>query len=225
MRSFICLFLIVLLVLPASRSFAQFSDGMDFEAPPAFGQNNPALRKLLIIQDQNQLLKKIIEREKSVNSMVSAAIDVGISSPFVPAPDQALCQAVPANIPCAQAYPSLYDDFKIAAKNTPTAMPPASSMVSSGEIPSLSSDDFSELPQQQAEAAPAGQIYWMDITCMSARCSAVLSSNPQDPKTRYRILAGETLPDGSIVRTISYSGVTIERDKKSVQLEPAPSAS
>ena len=228
MRFRLFLFLIALLAVPALPSYAQFSTEPEImPVTPGFGMNNPALRHILELQEQNQLLRKLIEREQSVNNMVTAAVSVGIASPFVPSPDQLLCGAVPGNIPCAQAFPALYDDFSMTPQKAPPPLPPAASLVSNADIPALDPNQLSELPEQPAietSSLMTGQIYWTDITCLGNNCSAVISNNPADPKTRFRVVAGEKLPDGSIVRAISYIGVTLERDKKTIQLEPAPSA-
>ena len=222
MRNFFFLFVVIMLVLPASSSWAQFSDGVE-TTTPTFGEHNPALKRLLTLQNQNQLLRKLIERETSVNQMVEAAINVGVSSPFIPAPDHAICQSVPGNITCAKAYESLYPGFMTAAKAPPVAMPSAAATMDSASIPALDAKEISPLPATETAAAQ-GQIYWMDITCLGKKCSALVSTNPTDVKAHYRILAGEKLPDGSIVRAISAAGVTLERDKKSIELEPAPLA-
>lgn len=195
-----------------------------------FGRNNPSLRQLLTIQDQNQLLKKLVEREKSVNDMIQAAVGIGILHPPVPAPDKALCSAVPANIPCAQAYASLYSDFSLTpvkqevatAAATPAPLPEAPSIMENTDIPALSAKNLSALPEPVLASAP---IYWTDITCLGMKCSAVISPDPGNPKARYRIVTGEKLSDGSVVQSISAAGVTLNRDNKPVRLEPAPASS
>lgn len=232
MRNCLFLCLIALLAMPASLSWAQFSSGNTPSSEPVapvvssvshigFGQNNPQVKRLLELQDQNQLLKKLIERETSVNQMIEAAIGVGISSPFVPAPDKNLCQAVPANIPCAQAYTSLYENYSTSPKPVQVAMPAANSIMEDTDIPALNARDLSALPEPVLATA---EIFWTDITCLGMKCSAVISPDPADPKARYRIVTGEKLPDGSIVQAISATGVTIKRDNKAIALDPAPAA-
>lgn len=221
------LFLIValiLLLLPLA-AHAQFSSEADLEAEettgPQFGDKNIQLKKLLELQNQMQLLRSLIAHETSVFEMVKASIDIGVADPYIPAPDKKLCNSVPANIPCAQSYESLYDGYSVAVKKAGPVVPPAPSILADSDIPALNARDLKALPEPTLAAA---QIFWTDITCLGARCSAVISPDPADPNARYRIIAGEKLPDGSIVKAISAAGVTIERDKKSISLEPAPQA-
>lgn len=225
MRIVFSLCLTLMMAMPAlfaaGNAQAQFASG---PSTSRFGDNNTQLRTILTLQNQNQLLKKLIERETSVNQMIEAAIAVGISSPFIPAPDRRLCTDVPANIPCAKAYTNLYDDFSVTQRKTAAqlpALPHAPSIMAETDIPDLSARDLSALPK---ELDSTMTIYWTDITCLGTRCSAVISPDPADLNARYRIMVGEKLPDGSIVRTISASGVTLERDNKPIHLNPAPSA-
>ena len=88
-----------------------------------FGGKNTQLTVLLDLQYQMQLLKRLIEHERSVNGIVQAAVSIGLNNPAIPTPDETLCSQVPANIPCAQAYAQMYPDFSVTGLATP-AMPP-----------------------------------------------------------------------------------------------------
>jgi hypothetical protein len=186
---------------------------------PTFGKDNDHLRKILALQYQMQILKRLIERERIANNMVQAAVEVGVFDPEVPKPDRDLCAQVPGNIPCALAYSDLYADFSVKK----TAPPPMLVAID----PPKSDDDTKEpvTPVQEAVVEMLGaQMFWTDITCLEEKCSAVISANPADPTTLFRVKVGETLPDGGVVSGISVNGVTLKRGNKEVKLEPAPAA-
>jgi hypothetical protein len=187
-------------------------------APPArFGNDNPQLKDILQLQYQMQLLKRLIERERVANNMVSAAIAIGTLDPTVPKPDRDLCTQVPANIACATAYDDLYPGYSVKPIEKPViaAIPPSLSNIAS-------------LPGSMKDAANAAidalgmKLFWTDVTCLQKKCSAIISPKPSDPAARYRVSVGEKLPDGSVVDAISASGVTLMRGKKAIKLEPAP---
>jgi hypothetical protein len=203
------------------QGYAQFFD--DAPEPPAFVfvEKNQVLKNILDLQNQMQLLKRVIQHETAVNQMVEASVSIGLNDPQIPAPNMEVCKSLPANIPCAQAYEEMYQDFSVA-KAAP-AMPVASTQVSNADIPALPADALSEIPGiAEAPAATAAGIFWMDISCMSKKCSALVSADPKNPDALYRVYVGDKLEDGSTVKAISISGVTIDEKGKEVKLEPAP---
>lgn len=211
-----------------SSAMAQFF-GSDDEpvAPPSlsFSTKNKQLQDVLQLQYQIQVLKKLIEHEKAVNDIVKSSVTLGIQNPNIPTPDEKTCREIPANIPCAQAYHDLYDGFSVtAAKAEPltpiNTLPPAASILDSSDIPFL---DAATLPDLPAELFSGNTLYWTDITCLTENCSAVITPDPNNRLARYRVMAGEKLPDGSIIQSISASGVRLEQGKKTIHLEPAPS--
>lgn len=184
-------------------------------ATESFGEQNAQLATLLDLQYQMQVLKRLIDYEQSVNQIVQAAINIGVSDPAIAAPNEDLCRQVPANIPCAQAYDALYPDFSMGNVLTPLPAPePVPTRAVANELPVET-----EVPQTLAES-----LYWTDITCLAQKCTAIISPDVKNPQARYRISTGETLPDGAVIKSISASGVVIERGKKSITLEPAPQA-
>lgn len=192
-----------------------------------FGGQNPQVKDLIRLQYQLQVLQKLIEHERVVNNMVKSSLDLGVAKPAIAAPDEELCQKVPANIPCAQSYDDIYDGYSVKPKEIAAAKPvapPLPSLVADSGIPAL---EAAALPDQidDHDLLPQGDtIYWTDITCMGTQCSAVITPDPANQKARYRVSLGETLPDGSIVSAISVNGVSIQRNKKTVALDPAPKA-
>lgn len=200
--------------LPASAQ--RFGDGSAF-APAKFGENNAQLKAVLALQYQMQILRRMIEREKSVNAMIVSAVAIGVSEPRIPKPDQALCLQVPANIPCAQAYKDIYPDYSVAKTEAPVPMPSAEMTAT---MPAIGADQLPALPQ----AAAADTLYWTDVTCLQQKCTAIITPDPKNPRARYRVTTGDVLADGAIVSGISANGVTLSDKKKSVTLDPAPKA-
>lgn len=220
LSSLLCAALIGL--APAVPAQAQaFGDSSAF-APAKFGEKNEHLKTLLALQYQMQVLKRMIEREKSVNAMIDSAIAVGVTDPQVPKPDRALCEQIPANIACAQAYKGMYPNYSVepVISAMPTLPPPASGIASLGTVPSINANDLNPLPGPQ----PGPGLYWVSVTCLQQECSAVLTPDPADPRARYRVTTGEKLPDGTVVSDISANGVTLDSGSKVTHLDPAPKA-
>lgn len=216
MRRLFLALLVMALILPIRPAGAgAFGD----ETPQAanFGGDNAQLRDMLALQYQMQLLKRLIEREKAANNMIQAALNVGVSGPAIPLPDRALCEQVPANMPCADAYKGLYADYTAApAKLTPLPAP----------IPQPSANPalLAEVKDDIVEQVMLSSFYWTDITCLQDRCSAVISPDPANPMSRYRVSVGEVLPDGGVISAITAAGVTMTRGEKQIHLDPAPAA-
>lgn len=197
------------------------------ESTVKIAEPNPALQSTLQLQTQIQILKRLLAHEQSVSAMVKAAIAIGLRDPALPRPDKELCEQVPGNIVCASAWPDLYKDFglKIAA-NKSKAPVVAATPPDIKTMPRVTKDvpDVAEQLPVPEPAAAVASLYWMDITCVQEKCSAVISPEPNNPNARYRITPGETLPDGATVSAISAAGVTLRRDDADVRLEPAPQA-
>lgn len=215
-------------VLPAPAA-AQFENPDAGPEKISFGPDNPQLQKLLRLQYQMQVLRQLIRHEQVVNKMVETSIGLGELQPTIARPDRQMCLDVPANIPCAQAYDGAYENYSVekikplVAIPASPAAPPPKSLVAGSDVPSLEAAALPELPD--ASLIPSGStLYWTDITCMGATCTAVITPTPGDSKARYRVNTGETLPDGAVISAISAAGVSITRGKKTISLEPAPKA-
>lgn len=223
----LCLAFILSLTVASTCAQAQvFSEGDSKDTPTPqvidFGTKNPELTVILNLQDQMQLLKRLIEHETAVNAMVTAAVGIGLNDPIIPSPDLGICTSLPANIPCAQAYKDLYENYSVAKASmgkTPVPMPAPSSTIKEDKT---ASGDTQELPP--APEAEVAALYWTDITCLGMKCSAVISNDPSNAATRYRVSQGETLPDGSVIDSISAAGVTIKHKNKVIHVDPAPNA-
>lgn len=224
--STLCLMLILIM---ATSAMAQIFQDHDPSQPPPirFSIKNKQLQDVLHLQNQNQILKQLILHEQAVNNIVTSSLSLGIQKPNIPAPDSQSCRAIPANIPCAQAYKDMYDGFSVervtaaTAAQTGPVLPPAASLLDNSDIPSL---DAGSLPDIPAELFSNADLYWTDITCLGSQCSAVITPDPGNRKARYRVIPGEKLPDGSIIQSISASGVRLERNKKIISLDPAPNS-
>lgn len=226
-RSFLSLFTLTLFaVIGSGPATAQIFDNEQV-ATISFGTENPQLRDTLQLQYQMQMLRQLIDHEKAVNAMVKSAVELGLRDPAIPSPNRSLCTSVPANIPCAQSYKTMYEGYKAERPKMLQPInvaPPAPSLMEGTQIPSMDAAALPDLPAEQMGFDSGKTLYWTDITCMGSRCSAVITPEPANARSRYRVVAGETLPDGSVIKAISALGVTIERNKKDVLLDPAPQA-
>ena len=205
--------------LPAQAQ--AFGDTSAF-APAKFGEKNEQLKSLLELQYQMQVLKRLIEREKSVNQMLESALAVGVTKPQIPKPDRALCEQIPANIACAQAYKGIYPHYSVEPELAMMPVsPPALGIASTGSVPMIGANSLTPLPGPQANGS---SLYWISVTCLQTECSAVITPDPADPRARYRVTTGEKLPDGTLVSDISANGVTLDSGSKVTRLDPAPKA-
>lgn len=188
-----------------------------------FGDGNAALKTVLELQYQMQLLKRLIEHEQAVNNIVESALAIGMTQPAISTPDYTVCAQVPANLPCGHAYNDLYDGFS-GLDNNPmlAAISNAPPILQNSDVPSLAAQALPEDFSTQTALVSFDTLFWTDITCMAMQCSAVISPDPNNPKARYRVVNGESLPDGSTIEAISATGVTLRRDGEKILLEPAP---
>lgn len=178
------------------------------EAAP-FVTDNQQLHDVLELQHQITLMKRLIERERLVNTMAEAGKKIGLAQPALSKPDRTLCAQLPANIPCAQAYDDLYDGFDVTPLPEMAAAP-------------VAIDKPHHSAKKIITAAPAlPTLYWLDIACLAQNCSALVSPDPADKKAQYRVHVGDTLPEGT-VESISVSGVTLNKNGKIARIAPAP---
>ena len=207
------LFLCFLVCLIGVSVHAEESALLPMPAESGFSTDNAQLQDVLQLQYQIQLLKRLLEREKTVNDGAQAGRDIGMKKPVLSRPERDLCAAVPANIPCAQAYADLYPGFDVKPVVKEAAAP----------APVAKQDEPKK--KSAAPVKPAvpidPKIFWLDVTCLEDDCSALLASNPNDPQSRRRVHAGDTIA-GATVRRISASGVMLERNGRSFRASPAP---
>lgn len=228
-RGLVTLMLALAAALPASAQIFSTSPASSGTVQPqaVFGTGNQRLQEILQLQHQMQLLKQLIAHEKSVNEMVKVATALDLVNPVIPAPDRNICEQLPANISCAKSHDNLYQGFSVERKQILqpiTVAPPAPSLVAQSSVPSLEAAALPDLPADQSGFDSGKPFYWTDITCLGRICSAVITPDPANRHARYRVIAGEVLPDGSMVKAISAAGVTLERNKKDIHLDPAPNA-
>jgi len=210
---FLCLAATVL--LPGAARAQIF--GGEAAKETTFGSGNPGLEATLKLQHQINMIKRLIERERAVSNMLDSAIALGISDPYVPPASYVICRQLPANILCAQQHPGLYENYSV--DRIAPLLP-----VATVAPPSIPMNDAS-LPQDIAQMqTDAETLYWMDITCLREKCSAVVTPNPSDSNARYRITVGDTLPGGARVDGISAQGVTLKRGSQQIHVDPAPAA-
>ncbi len=187
------------------------------EKNPLSDLNNSYLKDTLILQHQIGLLERLIERQTVISKMESAYAQIGL--PFrSPPPPREICDQLPPSIPCTRsntplsgaALPDISIDMKdLMPKETPSEKTPTAP---SKKPPILA---------QTQEAAPYN---WTDISCAGTNCKAVLVKT-DDSASRITVSTGDVLPDKSIVSKISFEGVTLSVNGKTILLEAAKAPS
>jgi hypothetical protein len=173
---------------------------------------NIYLETFMTLQHQNAVLRQLLEREKSIVTMVKSYKNIGINYD-APKPDLKTCQELPKNLSCALAYPDKYADF----------LPPPMPLPAVPVIPvAISTDDLPQPIVKLSADSGLKNLMWTDITCLQGSCRAVITPDPSDPAARYSVKAGDSLPPGGTVERISYAGVTIVKGSETITVPPAP---
>lgn len=182
------------------------------ETSVTFAKDNPELEATLALQHQIHVLQDMITREQEANRLLQKGKEIGLAAPTIDKPDQNLCASVPANIPCAQAYPQLYAGF--------TATPILPEMPSPVQTAAIAATKVKRTsgPVVQ-EKTPT--LYWLDIACLGTECSALIATDPNNPRTHHRVKAGEPFK-GFTIQNISARGVTARYEGRDITVTPAP---
>ena len=180
----------------------------------SFATENAVLQDTLQIQHQIYVLKRLLEREKTVNDVAQAGRDLGLKKPVLSKPDRALCEEVPANIPCAQAWPSIYPSFDVT---------PVKEITDAFTAPSVTTkkSNSKKIPAEAEPKPSSPKFFWLDITCFDDSCSALVTSDISDNRRYQRVRNGGII-EGAHVREISVAGITMEKNGRFFQAAPAP---
>jgi hypothetical protein len=198
-----------------SASLRTEKTGFMQEERPTFNYENPYLNDTLVLQYQNILLEKMLQRQSAIARTERAFIEVGV--PFdQPAPPRGICEQLPANVPCYRAYPDLYPGAvpDVAQIESPAPLPDAAF-----GSPAVSGKSASA--QQKTPAAEPTPDFsgwrWAEVTCAAGQCSAVLIHN----NTRRTVRAGDALDDGVRVESITATGVSLSKKGTVEELQAA----
>jgi hypothetical protein len=144
-----------------------------------------------------------------------------------PLPALGVCKQLPPNAVCIEAYPDLYASYAQERRAYYDALE-AQKNINEGGVPQESAQEKAArlamedaLRREQEEKASRKTRYqWTDVTCAAGSCRGVLIS-PATAGYRVTIRPGERLPDGTLVESISASGVNINIGGDKIAVRPA----
>lgn len=204
-------------------SFSALSEETSQPSPTSELQSDivikkPLMRDILILQNQNNLLKGLIERQASIKQISENYKNLGL--PFVqPAPTKSVCEKLPANLLCLNFYPEMPQNAAIIDNFQPSTPP----LDFQNQLDALNNIDLGNndtpltLNDTTAQTQPARQYNWTDIQCLGNYCTALVTS---DNNFRMRVSEGDLLPDDARVSSISFSKVTIKDGDNSADIKP-----
>ncbi len=174
---------------------------------------NHEMQSVLRLQNQIMMIQALTNWQSKISKLEETYAKAGL--PFTPPqPPRAICDQVPPNSVCGDAYSDLAPPASVSAKMAkdlpaPEPMMPAAPKEAKKDLP----------PPPVEEKAPTASYRWADIRCMANACSAVLINDENN--TRVSTIEGETLDDNVLVQQISPLGVTLRIDGKAVELLPS----
>lgn len=178
---------------------------------PEFTYGNPYMNDTLQLQYQITLLERMVQRQSNISRLEKTYLEMGVSYPQ-PAPPRGICEQIPANVPCFNAYPDLYDIAlpDIGQLDTEAIEGPETGQAALAPVIAA--------PQTEEEVLP--EYTWAEVSCSAGKCSAVITKQDQSTK-RETVRAGDVLGDGTEIVSISGRGVRARIDGKEMDLRPA----
>ncbi len=173
---------------------------------PKYDFDNPYLKEYANLQYQISLLEQLIRRQGNIARLEKIYANLGV--PFIPPPIPAeICGKIPENYLCPDSKFSLFKKTSLPEKEIKTVSQPQAGKSTSSKKP-------------KKEDKP--EITWAEISCTGKKCTAVISID-DDSNQRRSVRTEDILADGSVVKEISFTGVTVEKDGKEVSLRPSKS--
>lgn len=168
--------------------------------------NNMDMRAHLLLQNEITMLGALQDWQAQVASLQDTYETAGL--PFVqPPPPRSICEQVPSNTLCNDAYPDL-------------APRPAISETPEAAINTLA---ISGVATKSAPIEPvmsqANNYEWASISCVTNNCQAVLLDKTQN--TTFTVENGEILQSGVTVTDITPTGVKVRENSKTIKLRSA----
>lgn len=171
---------------------------------------NEEMRKTLMLQNQITMINALTNWQSQVSKMEETYINAGL--PFdAPKPPRYICEQVPANTVCGDAYEDLAPEPDMMA-----TLPVVPSDMADPNLKKLSS---AKKKKQQEPVEPPVSYSWTDIRCKGLDCTAVLVDD--NGGARITVMQGESIDDGIMVQTITPESVTITVRGKTEKLSPS----
>ncbi|MAS88087.1 MAG: hypothetical protein CMH30_08965 [Micavibrio sp.] len=207
---------------------------------------NKYLADKITLQYQIALIENLITWQKQVSEIQKAYTSIGVNY-TTPQPPRGLCEQVPANVPCFNAYPEVYpgteDVLEQRLKELDEQKAQKASAVDEVAAlqnalrPNLNSNETAQSALDAViEKAAKGDMSsslkkkpvavtsnyeWIEIFCLSGICEAVLGSK-ENGDFRRTVKVDETLPDGSRVTKVQPGRMEVTKAGEIIRLDPAP---
>lgn len=167
--------------------------------------DNEEMRAHLLLQNEITMLGALQSWQEQVSELEATYKTAGL--PFTqPDPPRSICEQVPSNVICNNAYPDLAPKPK---KDDPKTMANA-----------LAVQGIAGQTQTSAPAQPAmlaNNYEWASISCLANDCRAVLLDKNQN--IRFSVMNGENIDDGITITDITAMGVTVRENDKTIKLK------
>lgn len=196
------------------------------EKVPPISLDNPYLKDALTLQHQIGLLERLIERQTVISQIESAYSGIGLPFHSAPPPRE-ICEQLPPSVACSRGYPELYRNNALDISMDLEDLLPEIPSPDQVSVPALVPDTEvkAALPSETAQEEKAPEKYnWAEVSCAGNRCKAVLV-DVGNPAIRKTVATGDVLSDGSVISAISFDGVLLSREGKTIPLEPAKAPS
>ena len=211
----------------AQNSFPEMRDINKMQSPNipiqpdlnSFRVDNDYFADLMKIQYQISVLERLIARQASVQRLQQRFSDIGIAYK-APPPSRKLCEKVPVNVPCLEAYSDIYDI--IIPQVEPLVISEGDPLITDYiDVPD-EPDREPEIAEQPEEIILKSKDYlWVDVTCGAGSCNALVIDS-QNPQVRKTIKVGDKIEKDTIeVLEISQKGVKFLESEQIIFLVPA----
>lgn len=163
---------------------------------------NEQMRDHLLLQNEITMLTALQNWQEQVSELERTYTDAGLAF-TQPDPPRSICEQVPSNTICSNAYPDLAPKPKIVE-------------------PELAiTNDSPNSASQTNVAAPvpivrATHYEWASISCLSNTCRGVLLDTTEN--LRFDVETGQIIENGITVTAITPTGISLSEDGKIYKL-------
>ncbi len=167
---------------------------------------NKEMRSVLELQNQITMLNALSNWQDQVVKLKEVYEKTGMAFEQ-PKPPYDICEQVPPNSICGDAYPEMAPEEDVAPA-------PVSTKIASVAKP--------KKKNAAPEKAPANY-EWQSVQCVSNDCKAVLKD--LSTGARFTVLQGELISDSVMVRSVTADGVTLTVRGEAQKLKPSAGGS
>lgn len=160
---------------------------------------NERMKSVLELQNQITMINALTAWQTQITKLEETYIQAGLSF-TPPPPPRHLCEQVPPNAVCSDAYADLAPPDAEPAAETPKSV--------------VATKDKTKTPEK-----PPVIYEWADIRCMAGDCRATIIDMASG--MRMTGTEGEMVAEGVVVQSITPSGVRVTIDGAGTDLRPS----